>query len=846
MNHIIKRFYIVGLVVVITIALGMFIEYSFFEKIIKEELQTNISLKGEHIASVISSRLAQKGQVITAAAAYAAIEREDEKILLFFKELMKNNPTFSPIYFGTPENKMINGGDWIPPQTYDLRRRPWYKKALQENKRIYTEAFLDASEDQYIITIAQPVYDSNSQLLGVAAGDISIQGILELVEDQKISHYGYSFLIDGKGNILAHPHLKYEAFDGPINIRDISHTLAISMLQNKAGIMPIKLEGLDGYAAYQPIEGTSWIIGSFIPMNEYIDTEKQLLIIFLITIVCAFLIFAVLVTDQRKHIIGPIVAFDKDIKLISPGKNISYRLPLEKKDPFIILRESINAMLEKTQDYFRQLVESQEEYMASNEELSAALQQLIAIEIELRESEEKNKAIVNALPDIIFRLNEEGRFLDCQASDEMQLLFRKEDFLGKYLSEIMPEPIAVMGMDYILQALKKDQLQVFEYSLELQGEINHFEMRIVKVKENEVIAITRNITEQKKNLLHIEYLSYHDQLTGLYNRRFLEGLLRKLEEEQHLPFTMAMVDVNGLKLTNDAFGHIAGDELLKKVAEILTKECRTEDVIVRSGGDEFIIVLPKTAHEETEKIMKRIYEAVRNKSIGQILISVSIGWETRYTMDQSIKDIIIKSEEHMYRKKLTETQSVRNETIKIITKTLNEKNERERIHSEKVSILCKQIGVAMNLDYEMIKEIEIAGLMHDIGKIAINESLLNKPGQLTEIEYNEIKKHPESGYQILKSVDRYSSLAEYVLSHHERWDGLGYPRGLSGKDIPLIARIITIADAYEAMTADRSYRKGMSSVAAIEELKKNAGTQFDPEIVELFVNVIEKTNAKFS
>ena len=177
---------------------------------------------------------------------------------------------------------------------------------------------------------------------------------------------------------------------------------------------------------------------------------------------------------------------------------------------------------------------------------------------------------------------------------------------------------------------------------------------------------------------------------------------------------------------------------------------------------------------------------------------------------------------------------MRNQAIKVIMQTLHETNPSEKIHSERVSKLCRKIGQAMELDEKMIKELEISGLMHDIGKIAINNDILNKPGKLTDSEFEEIKKHPEISYHILKSADVYTRLAEYVLSHHERWDGKGYPRGLSGEDIPLVSRIITVADAYEAMTATRTYKKAFSNEKAIEELKRCSGTQFDPEIVRAF------------
>ena len=203
-------------------------------------------------------------------------------------------------------------------------------------------------------------------------------------------------------------------------------------------------------------------------------------------------------------------------------------------------------------------------------------------------------------------------------------------------------------------------------------------------------------------------------------------------------------------------------------------------------------------------------------------------------------DIFVAAEDHMYRKKIRESQSMRNMTIQVILKTLNTKNEREKIHSENVSRICGIIGVALQMNYEDLKEIELSGLMHDIGKIAINEGLLNKPGKLTDAEYIEIKKHPEIGYQILKSVDAYSGLAEYVLSHHERWDGSGYPRGLKGDEIPLFSRIIAVADAYEAMVSDRSYRSAMTHEYAVKEIKRCAGSQFDPQIVNGFIKIANK------
>jgi len=311
-----------------------------------------------------------------------------------------------------------------------------------------------------------------------------------------------------------------------------------------------------------------------------------------------------------------------------------------------------------------------------------------------------------------------------------------------------------------------------------------------------------------------------------------------LDTRANLPLSIIMCDVNGLKLVNDSFGHDAGDLFLKKAAEIITRACRSEDIIARMGGDEFVIVLPRTTEEETEQIANLMKEFALKEKVANIELSISFGYETKTKDTQSIVEVIANAENHMYRHKLYERASIRSKTIDLIMNTLFEKSNREAMHSSRVSNICQAIASKMNFSKDAINQMRIAGLIHDIGKIGVDETILNKPGRLTLDERRDIERHPEIGWKILSSTTEFSELAQFVLNHHENWDGSGYPNGLKEEAIQLEARIISVADSYDAMTSERSYRTGMSREAAIEELKKCSGTQFDPEIVDVFVNLV--------
>ena len=366
----------------------------------------------------------------------------------------------------------------------------------------------------------------------------------------------------------------------------------------------------------------------------------------------------------------------------------------------------------------------------------------------------------------------------------------------------------------------------------------------IMLDDNEIsgaVIVFSDSTEKQKRIDQIEYLSYHDHLTGLYNRRFFEEEISRLDTERNLPITIVMGDVNGLKLINDSFGHEVGDELLIKTAEVISKECRNDDIVARLGGDEFVVLLPKTNATEASFLINRLQSGLNGHRIGPISLSVSFGYETKTSVNQDINELLKLTEDHLYRHKLFESVSMRSKTVDLILSTLHEKNKREMLHSKRVGEIAEAIAESLGYDKDDVNQIRAAGVMHDIGKIGIDESILNKTNRLNEEEWMQMKRHSEIGYRILSSVNEFAELAEYVLQHQERWDGTGYPKGLKGEEISVPARIICIADAFDAMTAERTYKEIMTKEEAAIEINRGAGLQFDPAIVAVFLErVLEK------
>jgi len=318
-------------------------------------------------------------------------------------------------------------------------------------------------------------------------------------------------------------------------------------------------------------------------------------------------------------------------------------------------------------------------------------------------------------------------------------------------------------------------------------------------------------------------------------------ILNDLDREEQLPVSLIMGDINGLKLTNDVFGHQEGDKLLISVANILKRSCRDSDIVARWGGDEFLIILPRTGSEIANKVCERIRKACRDAGTDPITMSIALGTASRINMHQAISEIFMQAEEQMYRNKLNESRIVRSEIIAGLEKTLCERSCEDEEHSSRMKELAREIAQALKLEKTQTEELALLAVLHDIGNAAIGPEILKKTDPLNADDWEKIKKHPEIGYRMAQSIPELRVIAESILAHHEHWDGRGYPQGISAEAIPVQARIISIIDAYDVMTHDCIYKKAVSHEQALEELRRCAGSQFDPSITDIFIDMIGGT-----
>ncbi|MGM0380218.1 MAG: diguanylate cyclase domain-containing protein, partial [Bacillota bacterium] len=338
-----------------------------------------------------------------------------------------------------------------------------------------------------------------------------------------------------------------------------------------------------------------------------------------------------------------------------------------------------------------------------------------------------------------------------------------------------------------------------------------------------VITSARDITQLKKTQQKIKYQSFHDPLTGLYNRAYYNNKLSHYKKDKQLPLGFILADINGLKLTNDILGHIKGDKLIKVIANILNESSSKKDLVVRIGGDEFLILVPNTDKKEIKEIFSKIKKRCRETKDAPIKPSVAIGSCIKYKSEKSFDTVFKEAEDEMYENKMIESENTHNTIVDSLKDMIFEKTEVTHEHVKRLRQISIKLGKAMNLSEAKLNSLKLLAEYKDLGKIGLNNS------------YKREDKHVEIGYKIAKSSSKLNQISDAILAHHENWDGTGFPKGLKGKEIPLIARIMHISEfCYRLIKKEGIENKE----EIIKRIKEKSGKSLDPEIVEVFIKKI--------
>jgi len=354
-------------------------------------------------------------------------------------------------------------------------------------------------------------------------------------------------------------------------------------------------------------------------------------------------------------------------------------------------------------------------------------------------------------------------------------------------------------------------------------------------------AIERKSSEEK-----IKHLSFHDSLTGLYNRAYFEEELERYNFPRYYPLSVVILDVNGLKVINDTFGHSEGDRLLQHLSQTITSVSRQGDILARIGGDEFAVLLPSTTSEDAHSFCERIKKACQQDKIEPIYLrlNISLGHTTQEGEYKDINSLLKEADRKMYQDKLFNGKSREKHFLEAFRIILAERDPHTSDHAQRLQELALSLGKRVGLTEYQLGNLKLLALLHDIGKIGIPDSILFKTYILTPSEWKKMREHSRIGYRMAKNIPDFAPIAQEILHHHEHWDGTGYPEGLKGEKIPLLSRIISVVDAYDVMQSRRPYKGEVSKTEALKEIKRCAGTQFDPQLVEIFLKIVKNNTSR--
>ncbi len=720
------------------------------------------------------------------------------------------------VFIGTADGRFIISANTLPVYDFDPRKRPWYIKAVDNPGRtVWSDVYLDAITFKPVISAARTV-TIDGQVAGVLGVDISLQSLANVVNKIYFEQGGYAILVDQGGLVMSHPN------SAALGTTVTDEFWFWEIKHKPQGVVLRPLENVDTFISYITIPRTGWKLVGFIP-HENIRKELAPIRDRTIGVGAAAMFLALLIgitvasgiASRMRGLVGAMTRVQQG--------DFSARWHDSSAAEFAEISERFTAMVTTLEKLLRQEQASQHELALQKEYFE-----------QLFENSPESIAIIDA-EDRIVRVNHNFVRLFGYTFAETQ---------GSYINDlVVPAELREEGIEISSSVLSNKVVEKETVRRRKDGQLFDIFVLgypiVVMGKQVGGYIIYRDISERKEAERRLTYASTHDLLTDMYNRRYFEQEMQRLDTGDYPAAGIIISDIDGLKLVNDTLGHAVGDNLLLQAARIIRDKVPAGAVLCRIGGDEFAVLLPVTDEASLQDIVGGIMAAISadNLNSREYVLSVSLGYAVRGPAHSSMDDVYREADSSMYREKLHRSSSARSALVKTLTEALHARDFITEGHADRLQELVEKLARAVGIPERRIGDLRLLAQFHDIGKVGIPDNILFKPGRLNEAETKIMRRHSEIGYRIAVASPDFHHIADWILKHHEWWDGGGYPLGLKGEEIPVECRILLIADAFDAMTQDRPYRQAMPTEEALREIAACKGVMFDPVLADKFIGL---------
>ncbi len=578
-------------------------------------------------------------------------------------------------------------------------------------------------------------------------------------------------------------------------------------------IDPIDENLVAGYALLQDIYGNpSLILRVDTPRFIYLQGIKTIQYFLLLLLAFALLFGTANLFLLEKTILARLSSLGRQVFNVGEKNAPSLRVQVSGQDELSQLADSINTML-------------------GSWETSQS---------ELKESETATRALLEGMPDLLLRIDRSGTILDFKTARDRIAATPAKLLTGNSIVDAYPPPMAEKLSAALTQAFETATIQRFENEMVINNQLRHQEVRITPINEKEAIAILRDFTERKRLEKSLEFFNLRDSLTGLFNRTYWEEKLVTLSHLDDTAVGIILCEIDEMRLIHDSLGQDHGNNLLIAAAAALRASLPLDAVIARTGPEEFAVLLVGAAESELDRIARKIRQEADRGGTNDIHLhfSLSMGYASGIPAKTGIQELIKMAQTRLHRKKLSHSQTSRKNLFQSLQTALETRDFVTHQHAARLWALGKSLAAEAGLPLKRLRDFKLLTQFHDIGKVGVPDEIIFKQAQLNSDEMKHMKLHVEIGHRIAQSIPELYPIADLLLKHHEWWNGEGYPLGLQGEEIPLECRIFSIVDAYDAMTNDRPDRKALSAKKAAAELRRCAGSQFDPTLIKKFLAMI--------